>query len=213
MTKAILFDFDGTLIDTNDLIFESYRTAFRAVLNREIEMEEILKLYGRPLRASLEEYGEAGERIYQIYREFNEKNHDIIAKPFGGVADGVKIILEKGYKIGIVTSKRLHMVKRGLDKVLGMNDMFDVIVTPDDTTASKPDPEPILCGCEKLRVLPEETVYVGDSIFDMQAGRGAGTKLCAVKYSITPHEQLLSFKPEYFVDTISEFASQLEAVR
>jgi len=210
MIKAILFDFDGTLIDTNNLIFQSYRTAFKQVLNRDISDEEILTLYGRPLYASLMEYGEPGERLYNAYREFNETRHDKLVKGFDGAADGVRIIKEMGFKTGIVTAKRLHMVKRGL-VIMGLEDAFDVIITPDDTQKSKPDPEPVLCGCKKLNVLPSETVYVGDSIFDMEAGKSAGTLLCAVKYTLTPVEKMSAFNPRFFVDSMIELADLLRS--
>ena len=209
MIKAVLFDFDGTLIDTNELIFESYRIAFRTVLNREIDMDEILTLYGKPLFPSLIQYGEAGKRLYEVYREFNEKNHDFIAKPFDGAYDGVKLLRENGFLIGVVTSKRLPMVSRGIEKILGLGGMFDIIVTPDDTEKTKPDPEPIFYACDKLNILPDEAVYVGDSVFDMQAGTAAGTRLCAVKYSVDKPQNLLKFKPEYYVDSIAEFAKKL----
>ena len=208
MIKAVLFDFDGTLIDTNELIFKSYRKAFKEVLNRDIDDEEILRLYGRPLYGSLMEYGEPGEMLYKVYREFNETQHDNLAKPFDGVYEGVQKISDKGYKMGIVTSKRMHLVKRGLD-LIGIAKFFDVIITPDDTQKGKPDPEPILLGCEKLGVLPEETIYVGDSVFDMQAAKAAGTQLCAVKYALTSHQNLLEFKPEFFVNSIAELAKEL----
>lgn len=210
MIKAVLFDFDGTLIDTNELIFNSYRIAFRQVLNREISDEEILTLYGRPLRGSLMEYGEPWERLYNSYREFNETQHDLLAKGFQGASEGVKMIKELGFKVGVVTSKRLHMVNRGM-KIMGLEDVFDAIITPDDTEKAKPDPEPVLCGCRKLGVKPEESVYVGDSVFDMEAGKRAGTQLCAVKYTLTPIETLLTFEPDFFVDSMIEFAEILRS--
>ncbi|MBR5155523.1 MAG: pyrophosphatase PpaX [Clostridia bacterium] len=208
MIEAVLFDFDGTLIDTNDLIFKSYEVAFQAVFNRKIEMDEILSLYGKPLYPSLMKYGEEGERLYQIYREFNATHHDELAKPFLGVLEGVNKLSQKGYKLGIVTSKRPPLVKRGLE-ILGLSDMFDVIVTPEDTKETKPHPEPILFGCKKLEVLPQNAIYVGDSVFDLEAGQAAGTKLCAVKYSVTPKEALLKFNPDYFVESIEELAFNL----
>lgn len=209
MIKAILFDFDGTLIDTNELIFESYRVAFKTVLNREIGMDEMLTLYGKPLFSSLMQYGEAGRRLYEVYREFNERNHDFIAKPFDGVYEGVKMLRDNGFLIGIVTSKRLHLVNRGIEKILNMGGLFDLIVTPDDTEKTKPDPEPVLYACKKLNVAPDAAVFVGDSVFDMQAGKAAGTKLCAVKYSVTKSEQLMEFEPEYYVNSIAEFAREV----
>ena len=208
MITGILFDFDGTLINTNDLIFKSYEVAFQEVFNRKIEMEEILTLYGRPLYPSLKQYGEEGERLYKIYRQFNETHHDELVKNFPGVYEGIKKFNRGGYKLGIVTSKRLHLVKRGLD-ILGLSDVFEVIITPDNTKETKPHPEPILLGCEKLGVSPKNSIYVGDSVFDMQAGQAAGTELCAVKYSVTPKDDLLKFNPMFFVNTIDELANLL----
>lgn len=209
MIKAVLFDFDGTLINTNDLIFKSYEVAFREVFNRKIEMDEILTLYGKPLYSSLMQYGEEdGERLYRIYREYNETNHDLLAKPFDGVFDGVKTLLKNGYRLGIVTSKRSRLVLRGID-ILKLSGAFEVIITPDDTKETKPHPEPVLCGCERLGVLPEETIYVGDSVFDLEAGQAAKTRLCGVSYSVTPKEELMKYKPDFFVDSISELSELL----
>lgn len=212
MIKGILFDFDGTLINTNELIFNSYKEAFKRVLNRDISREEILTLYGRPLYSSFAVYGDAQDELYRVYREFNEARHDFLAKPFDGVISGVKKIIEKGYLVGIVTSKRLELVKRGI-KILTLCDEFDVIVTPDDTKKEKPDPEPVLCGCEKLGLLPSEVIYVGDSEFDMASGRSAGCEICAVNYTVTPHERLLDFNPDYFIDSITNLAEILEDIR
>ncbi len=209
MIKAVLFDFDGTLINTNDLIFSSYKIAFKSVLNRDITIEEMLKLYGRPLYPSLMEYGEAGEELYRIYREYNETNHDHLAKAFDGALAGVLELKKMGIPMGIVTSKRIHLVKRGIS-LMNMDGLFDVIITPDETTKTKPDPEPVLCGCEKIGFAPHEVVYVGDSVFDMESGRRAGCKICAVNYSLTPKEQLEAFSPEYFVDTILDFAKLIK---
>lgn len=209
MIKAVLFDFDGTLINTNDLIFASYKKAFKDVLNREISLGDMLKLYGRPLYSSLACYGDKQDEIYRVYREFNESRHDYMAKSFSGALEGVKKIRDKGIKTAIVTSKKPPLVKRGLE-IIKMEDMFEVIVTPEDTEKTKPDPEPVLLGCKLLGVKPAESIYVGDSIFDMEAGQKAGTKLCAVKYSLTKPEQLLKFSPDYFVSTIEELADILE---
>ncbi len=212
MIKAVLFDFDGTLINTNQLIFDSYQEAFKRVLKRDITQEEILNLYGKPLYSSLEIYGDAREELYRIYREFNESRHDSLAKAFDGAVSGVNKLVEKGYLVGIVTSKRLRLVERGIN-IMGLGGKFNVIITPDDTEKAKPDPEPVLCGCEKLGILPSEAIYVGDSEFDLAAGRAAGTQICAVNYSITPVEKLNEFNPEYFINSIYELAERLEALR
>ncbi len=209
MIKAVLFDFDGTLINSNELIFESYRTAFREVLSKELTEDEILEMYGRPLRESLAKYGEYSEQLRSVYREYNDVRHDASVKGFEGASEGVLMLKKLGLKLGIVTSKRLHMLERGVE-IMGLSGAFDVYITPDDTKNVKPHPEPVLCGCERLGVAPEEAVYVGDSVFDMEAGRAAGTAICAMKYSLTPAERLLEFDPEFFADSILQFANELK---
>ncbi len=211
MIKAVLFDFDGTLINTNDLIFDSYKYAFKTVLGRDIGKSEILKLYGRPLRASLMAYGESGEALYRTYREFNESRHDFLAKPFDGAAEGVRKLHRDGFAVGVVTSKRLELLMRGL-RLMKLEDEFDVLITPADTEKAKPDPEPVLLACAKLGVEPFDAVYVGDSEFDLAAGKAAGTKICAVNYSVTPMARLDEFSPDYRIDSILDLCGILKRV-
>lgn len=207
MIKAILFDFDGTLMNTNELIFASYGYAFRTVLGRDVTQKEIHDMYGKPLYTSLAVYGEYQDELYRVYREYNESNHDRLVKFFDGAAEGVKKLHENGYKLAVVTSKREVTLKRGI-KLLGLESCFDVLITPADTDKHKPDPEPILLACKKLGVTADESVMVGDSIFDLQCGRAAGTKLAAVTYSTT-FNALLDYNPEYTPDTIDIFADMI----
>lgn len=209
MIKAILFDFDGTLINTNELIYKSYSYAYKKVLGRDITKGEFLKFYGRPLKEALiDEFGKTGETLLKEFQVFNLENHDQFVKSFAGAAEGVRFFKQKGFLIGVVTSKRINTLLMGI-KFLGLENTFDVLVTPEDTDKYKPNPEPVLKGCELLKVFPEETVYVGDSVFDLMAGRAAGTKICAVKYSLTPKEELLKFEPDYYTDSILSLAEEI----
>ncbi len=210
MIKAILFDFDGTLINTNDLIYMSHNYAFGKLYGRDITKDEFLKLYGRPLLESLTDYyGSDGAELLEFYREFNEKNHDLYVKSFDGVEEGIKKLKNDGFLLGIVTSKRKSTLMKGL-KFLGLSDYFECLITPADSEKYKPDPEPVLVGCRKIGVFPEETVYVGDSVFDIAAGKAAGTKTCAVKYSLTPADELERLQPDYFVSSIKELAGLIK---
>lgn len=210
MIKAVLFDNDGTLLNTNDLIFDSYKVAFKTVLNREIGYDEIMKLYGRPLYSSLMEYGEKGEELYHTYRHYNELLHDDVAKPFKGAAEGVKMLKKAGFTVGMVSSKRRELLDKGI-KIMGLENTLDIIVTPEDTKRFKPDPEPLLYAADKLGFSARECMYVGDSEFDFRAARAAGMELCAVSYSLTPAEKIAEFKPDYTVDSIVELAEQLKS--
>lgn len=209
MIKAVLFDFDGTVINTNELIIESYQYAFNKVMGKEITMEEILGLFGRPLLLSLtEDYGKYGEELYKTFREFNESRHDDIAKPFIGVPECILAIKNAGYKIGIVTSKRREMLLTGL-KLIGLENVFDVLVGNEDSVNHKPDTEPVLNACKELSIKPSEAIYVGDSVFDILCGKNAGMKTCGVKYTLTAPEKLYEAGMDYFVDDIWAFAREV----
>lgn len=209
MIEAVLFDFDGTLIDTNDLIRKSYNYASNKVFKRDITDEEFFSLYGKPLIDSVKEkYGDAGDKFLEYYFEFNEKNHDIIAKEFDGAYEGLVKLKENGFKLAIVTSKKYKSLMWGIN-LLNYGDIFDVLITPEDTKLHKPNPEPILIGCEKLGVNPENSIYVGDSVFDLKAGKAAKTKIAAVSYSLTDKSELLSFNPDYYINSVKQLADIL----
>lgn len=210
MYKAILFDFDGTIIDTNELIIRSYKYAFEKILSYDISIDEILGLFGRPLLISLQEdYGvENGEKLYYAFREFNETNHDEIAKPFTGIPDAIYDLKKMGYKLGIVTSKRMEMLKRGL-KLLNLENIFDVLIAAESTTEHKPKPGPILVACEKIGVEPCDTLYVGDSVFDILCGKNAGAKTCGVGYSMTEPEKLFDSGMDFMVEDIVQLVKVL----
>ena len=209
MIQTVLFDFDGTLINTNDLIFASYRYAFRKVLNREITMKEILELYGRPLYPSLEKYGEKQEEIYRAYKMFEQRpENETLVKKFDGVYEGIQLLHKHGFLLGIVTSKRMHAVQKSLE-FLELTNIFDVIVTPDEPVKPKPSPEPVLLACRRLGIAPDTAVMVGDSVFDLISGREAGCLTCALTYSTTPLEDLKKEKPVYLADSVYQLAERL----
>ena len=209
MIKAVLFDFDGTLINTNDLIYESHNYAFKKVFNREITQKEFLSLYGRPLKEALNEnFSSYGDKLLEEYMVFNEKNHDLLVKKFPGVSEGIALLKENGIKIGVVTSKRLETLNKGI-AFLKFENMFDCLITPLDSTKHKPDPEPIIVGCQKINISEKNTVYVGDSVFDMQAAYLAGVKKCFVNYSLTSKDEIKRYNPEFFCDSICEFAENI----
>ena len=202
MIKAVLFDLDGTLINTNELICKSFDHTFREGLNLEVSKNEITSMFGQPLQESFKKYTneENIENLISMYRTYNEELHDDMCDAFDEVDDLLKELKRKGIKIGIVTSKREILAIRGMEISKIINYM-DVIVTPEYTKKHKPEGEPALYACEKLNVKPEDTIMVGDSHFDLLCGKNAGCKTCGVKYTALDIKRLEKVKPNYFIDS------------
>jgi pyrophosphatase PpaX len=210
MIKAVLFDLDGTLINTNHLIMESFKHAFKSYLNIQVAESEIVKFFGEPLERSMGKFGEENKPgLLKTFKEFNEKMHDILAKEYEGVEKALQEIKEKGIKVGVVTSKRRIMAHRSL-KLIGALDYMDVIITPEDTDNHKPHPQPILKACKVLGIKPEESIMVGDSIYDIQCGLNAGCRTCAVTYTEFSMEEINKFKPDYLIGNLLELIEILE---
>lgn len=200
MIKAVLFDLDGTLIDTNELILSSFKKAFKEVLDIEVPEKEITMLFGRPLVQTLGKYSESKlEELIKTYRDYNESNHDQMCRSFDGVKEMLEELKEMGVKLGIVTSKREHLAKRGM-KISGILDIMDTVITPESTEKHKPNPDPALKACELLKVNPNEAIMVGDATYDILCGKSAGCKTIGVSYTSIPIKELQRVEPDYFVD-------------
>jgi pyrophosphatase PpaX len=201
MIKAVLFDLDGTLLDTNELIYDSFCTAFKDILDMKLPKEEITLLYGKPLKYTFSNYTDDKdiiEKLIDSYRSYNGKHHDNMCKPFKGVKELLLALKERGIKLGIVTSKRKEVAKRGL--ILGeIIDYMDIIISPEDTIKHKPEGEPALKACEILKISPKEAIMVGDSPYDLLCGKNAGCFTCGVEYTAIQVEELIKTEPSYMI--------------
>lgn len=211
MFKAVLFDLDGTLIDTNNLILESYKHTFKKHLDYIPNDNEIVKYFGEPLKITLSRFdSERIEEMYRTYVEYNEMNHDSMVKEMDYARETLEELKSKGILLGVVTSKRRIMAERGL-RLFNLLDYFDVVITPEDTVKHKPDPEPILKACEKLKFEPKDVLFVGDSNFDILCGKNAGAKTCLVKYTMLDLEELLRYEPDYVIEDLREIIEFFKA--
>lgn len=206
MIKALLFDLDGTLLDTNELIYNSFDKTFKDKLGLTLKREEIVSFFGVPLKDSFKPYlKELGkfnedflEELIKYYRSNNEEMHDKMCFAFDGVKELLTELKAKGIKMGIVTSKRGNLAKRGM-KIAGIFDFMDVIISPELTELHKPNAEPALKACSELSIDPKEAIMVGDSNYDILCGNNAGCKTCAVEYSFVDIEKLKESNPDYIV--------------
>jgi pyrophosphatase PpaX len=190
-----LFDFDGTLVDSVELILDSLRHATRTVLGRIVPDDVLRARVGRPLREHMRELdAERADDLVAVYREHNLRRHADLLRPYPGVAEMLAGLRGRRARIGIVTSKMRPAVDAGMALVpLGE---FDAIVTCEDTDRHKPDPDPVLHGLALLDADPRTTVYVGDSPYDVRAGRAAGVATAAALWGAFPEEVLRAERPD-----------------
>lgn len=194
---TVLFDNDGTLVDTYDLILESFHHAVRNVLGHDIADEKLMAKVGQPLATQMWDFTDdpaVHEELLLTYREFNHRIHDDRVSLFPGVREGLERLREEGFKMGVVTSKMSSLARRGLE-VLEVAEFFDGLVGADSCSKHKPDPDPILMGCDLLGATPESCVYVGDSPYDLQASNAAGTLSVAALWGMFDEDALCAENP------------------
>jgi pyrophosphatase PpaX len=207
--RVVLFDLDGTVIDSGGIILASMRHATREVLGREVADEELLQAVGGPgLEAQMRALDpERVDELVTVYRAHNEPLHEELAACPG--MEGVLARLRAdGCRLGVVTAKRRSTVDLAWEHV-PLGHLFETVVGGDETERHKPDPEPLLLALERMGAEPEEAVYVGDSPFDVCAAKAAGTGSVAVTWGrIHDRSRLERERPDAIVDT----AEQLLAV-
>ena len=204
--KAILFDNDGTLVDTHDLLLDSFQYATRTVLGVTLPDDVLMEGVGTPLAQQMKGFTDdpaLQEELLRVYREYNHARHDSAIALFPGVLETVQTLHEQGIKMGVVTAKLHELAWRGIE-LMGLAPYMDCLVGPDDCPKSKPDPAPVLMGCELLGVSPGECLYVGDSPYDMRAGREAGCATAAALWGMFEREVLEPQQPTYWANSFDE---------
>ena len=203
MLSAVLFDFDGTLVDTTEMIHQSMKHATSSVLGREdIPRETLLANVGRPLPRQMELIdAENAELLLEAYRSHHEQHHDTLIGEFPGVEESLARLGSAGIKVAVVTSKRRLSVEMAL-KNFPVRNVVDRFVTLEDTTEHKPNPEPLLRALELLGVSKERAAYVGDSPFDVEAAKAAGLASVAVSWGAFSEDRLREAEPDHLVTDI-----------
>ena len=212
MLAAALFDFDGTLVDTTEMIFQGMRHATTSVLGREdFSREELLANVGQPLQRQMELFdAEKAELLLEAYRAHHEEHHDALIAEFPGVDEALSRLRAAGVRIVVVTSKRRRSVEMALEKFPGLDLVVDRFVTVEDTEEHKPHPEPLLKGLELMGDIPkDQAVYVGDSPFDVQAAKAAGLTSVAVSWGAFSEDTLREAEPDYLVTDIDSVVNVL----
>jgi pyrophosphatase PpaX len=204
--KTYLFDLDGTLLDSIDLILKSFHHTARIHRRPERTDAHWLAGIGTPLRVQLSEMASSEaelDALLDTYRDYNLEHHDKMAKPYPGVIEVVKTLHRNEAKLALVTSKLSRGANRGL-RLLGLEEEFRVRICADDVVHGKPHPEPVLKALAALDALPAEAVFIGDSDHDIEAGRRAGVETAAVSWGPFAREALEAAGPSRWIESPEE---------
>jgi pyrophosphatase PpaX len=195
--KAVLFDLDGTLLDTRELILASFRHATREVLGESLPDEALLPFIGIPLIYQMRAIAaEHAESLLEVYREHNARVHDELIHYFEGTREMLNELSAEGRRLAVVTSKRNESALHGL-AYFDLLEHFEFVIGSDDTAAHKPKPEPLLLAAERLGLASDVCIYVGDSPYDMQAARAAGMVALGALWGMFSREQLWEAGAQY----------------
>ena len=209
---TVLFDLDGTLIDSIRLILDSYHHTLAAHGVPPRTDEDWLRGVGTPLSVQFAEWrDDLGklEAMVATYRAYNLAHHDRMVTVYPGVLAAVEAIRAAGRRTGLVTSKNRQGALRGLTLVR-LEAMMDVLVCADEVTNPKPHPEPVEKAVALLGADPATTVYVGDSIHDMVSGRAAGVRTAAALWGPFGREHLELATPDYWLENPADLLTLLD---
>jgi len=210
---AVLFDLDGTLVDSIALLLACMNHTFEGRGRRPTEGEWIEGL-GTPLPKQLTAYVESDEdrqRLISRYRTFQLENHDRLMARYEGVIDTLALLYQRGHPMGVVTSKGNAMMDRGL-KFIGADEYIEVAIGYDSCHIHKPDPFPVRMALDSLGYSPAESLFVGDSPHDINAGNAAGVITVAALWGPFTRSQLQPYKPAYFLERITDLPGLLDRI-
>jgi pyrophosphatase PpaX len=208
--ETVLFDLDGTVVDSGAIILASMRHATREVLGRDYSDEELLQTVGGPgLEAQMQALApDHAERLVTVYRAHNEPLHDEL-EACAGMEAVLMQLRDEGRRLGVVTAKGSSTVELAFAHV-PLGHLFETVVGGDETERHKPDPEPLLLAVERLGADPAHTAYVGDSPFDVRAAKAARMFAVAVTWGrIHDRARLDAEHPDAIVDTAEELLGVL----
>lgn len=202
---VVLFDFDGTLVDSVALILRSFRHTMTLHLGAPRPDAEWLATLGTPLRIQLRRFARderEARAMMETYLEYQRRHDREWIRPYPGVPETLRRLAADGYRLGIVSSKLSDGILRGLELCGIPADLFDCVVGAERVERAKPDPEPVRAALAELGAEPPAALFVGDSVHDLRAGRTAGTFTAAALWGPFGRTELAAGRPDFWLSRI-----------
>jgi pyrophosphatase PpaX len=210
--RAVLFDLDGTLLNSIPLIRRTFEKVF-ADLGIPWGDSGVMKTVGLPLRQAAEIYAPGQEeRFLKAYTEFYHDHQAEMLELFPGTIETLDALCGAGYQLGLVTSKRREPAVAGMS-MTGLDRYISHVVALEDTSRPKPYPDCLLRGLELLAVKPGQAVYVGDSWYDILTGKNAGVATAGVTWGIASREEMCPYQPDLIADDWMQLLDALGSIR
>ncbi|HZG73182.1 MAG TPA: pyrophosphatase PpaX [Chondromyces sp.] len=207
---TLLFDLDGTLINTNELIISSFLHTLNHYYPEKYKREDVYPFMGPTLEETFSKMNpDRTEEMMAHYRKFNHENHDALVTEFEGVFETIRTLKENNYKLAIVSTKLNDTIHKGL-KLTHLDQFFDVVIGLDDVEHAKPHPEPLFKALEALGSKPEEAIMIGDNYHDIEGGKNAGTLTAGVAWSLKGKDFLMKYEPDFMLETMPDLLNILE---
>ncbi|WP_223641738.1 pyrophosphatase PpaX [Planococcus sp. 4-30] len=202
--NTLLFDFDGTLLDTNELIIQTFLTVLDEHYPGRFGREDALHFIGPSLEQTFTAIDpDRVEELTIQYRSLNRMMHDELVEEYDGVAETLRLLKAQGLKMAIVSTKRSETIRHGL-ALMGVSDVFDVLVGLDHVSNPKPHPEPLHLALEQLGARHDEALMIGDNSHDIEGGKNAGVRTAGVAWAVKGEEFLAGFNPDFMLQHISD---------
>jgi HAD superfamily hydrolase (TIGR01549 family) len=198
MLKTILFDLDGTLIDTESIILESLQVTLQDELNLFVNNNELTFVLGIPGKEALKKFVTTEDEIESLHSKWSARLNEVShhAPLFAQTKEVLDHLKTQEYNLGVVTSKLSEETTNELIR-LDLNEYFNVVVTPEDTKKHKPNPDPLLKALEHFNARPEETIYIGDSVYDFRSAQSSNIHFALALWGAQEHKEFDKVKLKF----------------
>lgn len=210
MYRYLLFDLDGTILNTNEIIFRSFEHVLKVQLDYDVQRTELMKIFGEPLIKQMTYFSPGlADLLCEQYRKYYAEHEAELTEHFPGVTDALAHLQLHHITMGVATNKYRHAAESAL-MGFGLRSYFDYLVCGDEVRNHKPHPESLFMSMELMKASPAETLMIGDSPLDIEAAHRAGIHSALVGWTIFPQERFAQYPPDYYLRDLSDLYTILQ---